>query len=124
MVIVCGRIDKMGGRERWFEQKDEQETLPTLTLQDLQALAEKGQINLSVSEYETYTGVYVSRNYSTSRYQWRKFTEQLKGCGFVQRGQQPWYGYIKDGTWRRPYRREESLGIAIEVSTEQEKTLG
>jgi len=111
----------MGGRERWFEQKDEQETLPTLTLQDLQALAEKGKINLSVSDYETYIGVHVSRNYSTSRYQWRKFTKQLKGCGFVQSGMQPWYGHIKDGTWRSVYRSEEPLGIAIKASTESEE---
>ena len=110
----------MGAKETGFWPEGEQKAPSALTLRDLQILADKRQVNLSTSDYTSYTGVHVSRGYRMSKYEWRKFTAQLGGVGFVHiGGGNPWYGHIEDGTWRGLPYWDEPLGIAIELTNEQ-----
>lgn len=99
----------MGTKETGARPRVEQEDPLTLTLSDLRTLADKSRINLSISDYESYIGVYVSRGCHMSRYEWRKFTEQLKEVGFVHiGGGNPWYA---------TYKQKIALGGAYHIGT-------
>ena len=109
----------MIAKEKICGSENEKGESLVLTIHDLQTMADKMLVTLGITDHNTYVGVYVSTA-RMKRNEWRKLTKKLKRIGFTHLGGgNPWYGSIRDDTWRGPPYFDEPLGVATEKNTEK-----